>query len=322
MASLGYADPRLQSSGRLDFRLQCQFKQYSKHDPPPMRVKPIPLQIILHVVTECYRTPDPARNTMGQMPTLGFFYLLRPGEYALTDNADAAPFRLCDIHLLHNNTCIDHYTCNEKMLNTATHVTLEFTTQKNGVRGELIGLGRSGHTVLCPVIAMIARLKHFCLHRASPTTHLFTYFTHNSHHFITTTSLTQQLCMACSYLGPTVGIRPQDISICSLKSSGAMALLCAKVDPDRIRLLGRWRSDEMLWYLHVQALPIVAPLTTLMVQHGLQYLYVRTSVQSKLVRSNNKQHNHTITSFSQVCLSNQHMNQLCVYIQDNLIKQD
>jgi hypothetical protein len=36
-----------------------------------------------------------------------------------------------------------------------------------------------------------------------------------------------------------------------------MALLCAHVDTDVIRLLGRWRSDEMLRYLHVQAEPIM-----------------------------------------------------------------
>jgi hypothetical protein len=47
-----------------------------------------------------------------------------------------------------------------------------------------------------------------------------------------------------------------------------MALLCAAVDTDIIRLLGRWRSDEMLRYLHVQALPIVAPLAYHMLHHG------------------------------------------------------
>jgi hypothetical protein len=47
-----------------------------------------------------------------------------------------------------------------------------------------------------------------------------------------------------------------------------MALVCADVDPDRIQLLGRWKSDEMLRYLHIQVLPIVAPLASLMVQHG------------------------------------------------------
>jgi hypothetical protein len=47
-----------------------------------------------------------------------------------------------------------------------------------------------------------------------------------------------------------------------------MALLCAEVDTDIIRLLGRWYSDEMLHYLHVQAFPLVAPLAAQMVRHG------------------------------------------------------
>jgi hypothetical protein len=49
----------------------------------------------------------------------------------------------------------------------------------------------------------------------------------------------------------------QDVSIRSTRAGGAMALLCAGVDSDRIRLVGRWRSDEMYRYLHVQAQPAV-----------------------------------------------------------------
>jgi hypothetical protein len=65
-------------------------------------------------------------------------------------------------------------------------------------------------------------------------------------------------------LGEQFGIKPADISVRSLRSSGAMALLCANVDTDKIMLLGCWRSDEMLRYLHVQALPIVAPFASQM----------------------------------------------------------
>ena len=43
---------------------------------------------------------------------------------------------------------------------------------------------------------------------------------------------------------------------------------CANVDTDRIRLLGRWRSDEMLRYLHVQAVPVVAPIAGAMLRNG------------------------------------------------------
>jgi hypothetical protein len=40
--ALGRPDPRLQPSGKLDFRLSWQLPGYSKADPPPHRVKPIP----------------------------------------------------------------------------------------------------------------------------------------------------------------------------------------------------------------------------------------------------------------------------------------
>ena len=36
-----------------------------------------------------------------------------------------------------------------------------------------------------------------------------------------------------------------------------MALLVAGIDPDIIQLLGRWRSDEMMRYLHLTAEPIM-----------------------------------------------------------------
>ena len=47
-----------------------------------------------------------------------------------------------------------------------------------------------------------------------------------------------------------------------------MALLCANVDSDRIRLIGRWRSDEMLRYLHVQAEPVMRYLSPAMLTGG------------------------------------------------------
>jgi hypothetical protein len=202
------------------------------------------------------------------MVVLGFFILLRPGEYAKMDNPDATPFRFQDIHLLVNNVCLDTAQCSEQDLLSVMHVALKFTNQKNGVRGELVGLGRLGHTTLCPVLAIIERVKHLRLHQAHPNSHLYQYFNGLRWTAVTTVELTTHFRLATSILGHTVGILPSDISVWSLQSSGAMALLCANVDPDKIQLLGRWRSDEMLRYAHVQALPIVAPLASLMVQHG------------------------------------------------------
>ena len=47
-----------------------------------------------------------------------------------------------------------------------------------------------------------------------------------------------------------------------------MALLCAKVDPDIIRLVGRWRSDEMMRYLHAQCHPLMHTYASAMAHHG------------------------------------------------------
>jgi hypothetical protein len=146
-------------------------------------------------------------------------------------------------------------------------VALEFTNQKNRVRGELIGLGRSGHPVLCPVRTMVCHLEHLCLHRTPPFTPLYGVFDPNLTQ-VTTSEVTKQLCLTCQTIGTTVGITTEDISICSLRSSGAMALLCADIDTETIRLLGRRRSNKIIQYPHVQALPIVIPPALLMVRHG------------------------------------------------------
>jgi hypothetical protein len=77
------------------------------------------------------------------------------------------------------------------------------------------------------------------------TTPLYSYYD-GQWRAITTTALTKHIRTTVAALGAQYGLALEDISIHSLRASGAMALLCARVDTDMIRLLGRWRSDEML----------------------------------------------------------------------------
>jgi len=79
-STLGYQDPRLQLSGKLDIRLQRQLQAYSKEDPPPSRVKPIPLQIIQHVVAMCARSNDPKLQAISHMIILGISFYLDPAN--------------------------------------------------------------------------------------------------------------------------------------------------------------------------------------------------------------------------------------------------
>ena len=140
----------------------------------------------------------------------------------------------------------------------ATFVTFEFTTQKNAVRGEVMGLACSGHPLFCPVKATVRRMLHARDNNAAMTAPLARYKSGRRWTPLQPKHLSDTLKLAVTALGPAnLGFTPADVSARSLRASGAMALLCAHVDTDMIRLIGRWRSDEMLRYLHVPAAPVM-----------------------------------------------------------------
>ena len=68
--------------------------------------------------------------------------------------------------------------------------------------------------------------------------------------------------------GTHMGFTHKYVSARSLRAAGAMALLCSGVDTDIISLIGHWRSDEMLRYLHMQAEPIMRNYSKLMIIRG------------------------------------------------------
>ena len=128
----------------------------------------------------------------------------------------------------------------------ATCVTLTF--KKNGVRGEIIGLCRSGDTVLCPVRAAARRIIYLWRHNAPPGTPLARLYQQKNlvHHtaqpkHITPTDITKVIRQAVTFLEVDLGFLPSDVSARSLRASGANALLLAHVDTNVIRLIGRWQ---------------------------------------------------------------------------------
>jgi hypothetical protein len=56
-----------------------------------------------------------------------------------------------------------------------------------------------------------------------------------------------------------------------------MALFNSNVDSDTIRLIGRWQSDAMLRYLHLQAQPVMQGFASRMLQGG-DYVFVPNQV--------------------------------------------
>ncbi len=213
---------------------------------------------------------SPLTFAIADLAILGFFFLLRPGEHtSASPGSDTQPFQLDNVCLHVGGLALPAMLMDMDTVPYATFATLNFTRQKNGVENEIVGHARSGHSKICPVLAIIRRVLHLRHYDAPPNTPLCTVYTSTTtSSLISSAILTLHLRIAATALYTTVGFHPNDISARALRAGGAMALLCAQVDPDIIKLVGRWKSDQMLRYLHLQAYPKMHTFSQLMMSGG------------------------------------------------------
>ena len=261
----------------MDFRLTRMISCWKKEDPPPTRVKPIPVQVIRRIAFIASHSTSQLTQCTSDMIQIAFFYLLRPGEYSVStsiNDTQSTPFTLGSVQLfLGKNTRLCLATSTNAQLLSATFSSLTFDNQKNGVRGEVIGLSTSGDPLVCPVRAIARRVIHLRTNNAPANTPLATTLDNTRRHNVTPAIITKTLKTCVTFLGPELGFLPGDVSARCLRAAGANALLLANVDTDIIRLIGRWRSDEMLRYLHVQAAPLMADYSRRMLESG-QYTLI------------------------------------------------
>jgi hypothetical protein len=91
-------DPRHQvGTHLLDFRLYRQLRAYAKQDPPPSRVKPLPIAVLHNGREMAALHGDQISLAVSDLGYMAFFGLLRPGEYC--SSSESRPFRLCDVQL-------------------------------------------------------------------------------------------------------------------------------------------------------------------------------------------------------------------------------
>ncbi len=268
--------------GKQDFRITRMLASFTKVDPPPHRVKPVPVAVLRNVSATAAASQCPIQQATADMILLAFFFLLRPGEYTANPaKTEAAPFLFENVQLFIGPTHrLDLRTASPTQLQQATFATLTFITQKNGVKNEVVGHARSGDPYLCPVLSLIRRVIHLRAHNAPMNTPLATAYHLNRPVAILPSDITQALRLAVTILGPSLGFLPSDVSARCLRAAGATALLCADVDSCHIQLLGRWRSDEMLRYLHLQAQPLMKDFSHKMLHGGAYNLLPNQLVPS------------------------------------------
>ena len=134
----------------------------------------------------------------------------------------------------------------------------------------------NGQPFACPVQATLHHVAHLKHYRAPATTLLYVYFAADSTNRLVSSAMVTSLLKSAALTIPGhARVNPDNIAAQSLRSSGAMALLLSGVDPEKIRILGRWRSDAMFRYLHSHALPLIQDNSWLMFSGGHYRLVTR-----------------------------------------------
>lgn len=240
-------DPRKDTTGSFHLDLKQLYTAYSKADPPPDRVKPIPIQLVHLAVLALQATIF--SKAVADLIVIGFFFLLRPGEHTYLRRGHT-PFRLEDVSFVYDNTTYNAAVAPIAIIRKATATHLNFTNQKNGVKDEALTHHDNSEALLSPLQAVKRRVLHLRKYKAPRDTPLHTVFVDGTTQQVTSQDLTTALRSACKQIGSTLGIACADISARALRAGGAMALLRAGVSSTNTRLFGRWRSWAMLHYLH------------------------------------------------------------------------
>ena len=258
--------------GKLDFRLGRQLASYQTEDSYPTRVWPLPVRVI-QALDIAVQGTTPRNIAIRYLAWVAFFLLLITGQYCKggTDTTQP-PFRLKDVQFSIGQQPYNAATASNAVLAQVNFVSLIFTTHKNGVNGESIGHGRTGHPQLCPVASMCRQVTYIQRHGATSKTPLSSIKKASKWQQIRGDNIMAAIISFVRAAGPEIGFTKADISACSLRVGRAMALLMARVDPDTIRLVGMWQSNTMLRYLHTTAKNFTEGLSEKMFQHGAYVL--------------------------------------------------
>ncbi len=188
ISDLGESDPRKEvPGGQRNHPLLAAFlKGLRNKDDPSSRSYPANVTILRNL----YNVLDQTDLIHGQanahvlnLTITAFYWLLRPAEYTASPDAGRSQaFRFCDVAFtVKAGAAYRTHIATDPSLNEVAETdlfaaSLQFTDQKNGVRGEQVAQRATNDPDLCPARALFRLTQHLRDHRAPKTTPLCDYY--------------------------------------------------------------------------------------------------------------------------------------------------
>jgi hypothetical protein len=239
----------------------------------------IPVQIIMVIISLAFgEHHSEVSQAIANITIIALFYLLRPDKNTGTTSNGAA-FHLCNLQLWIGNQAIDVIHTPEAQLFTGTSASLVFTTQKNGVRGEVVNHACSGATYCCPSMTLVRQVTHLHQHNIASTTLIATYYEANRQRPFTPNDITIILRHVVHLIGMEVGLVKADVSAHLLRAGGGWCSFVPKSTTTPSTSLDNGHPTPCsVTYLQVH--PVMRNFATQILQHGMYDLVKNVQQQS------------------------------------------
>lgn len=200
-------------------------------------------------------------KAVGQCALMGFYYLLRIGEYtkkkSRNNSKRTVQFRMKDVAFFDrcpksNRLRLLPPNASDEEILSAAAATLKIENQKNGWKDVCIHQQWNGDNVLCAVRAIGQRFVHIRKHcNSNFDVELSAYWEDGVRYDVRDKDISAGLKHAAMMLDyPTQrGISINNIDTHSLRSGGANALALAGYSDTQIQKMGRWRGATFKEYI-------------------------------------------------------------------------
>lgn len=274
----GEQSPILQAPGTYITPVARLVEGFRREDPPPVAQIAVPISIPIECLRLGYLSTSSKQQALGDLTVIAFFYLLRVGEYTITNNKPThkitsghyqssakrtIQFHVKDVGFFVNNRILPR-TSNLDQLLQAHEATLKITNQKNGRMGQTIHHHALPALQHCPIKALARRIHHILSHGGNSNNLLCTYFEPPSTTPQLITSKDMLIIVRTAVRTLKLherGIDADLVGVHSLRAGGAMALKLQGADDTTIMKLGRWTSLTFLQYIHNQIAHLSADLS-------------------------------------------------------------
>ena len=219
----GLDNPIWRSEGRYLLPLERQVEAFRRADPPPEHKLAVPVAVPAHLIRVSQAAQHPRNEAVADLVTIGFYFLLRVGEYTHTNEKQrrrTKQFRAKDVTFWDSTGAVIPNTAPLATLAQAAEATLSISNQKNGTRGSLIH-HEANHELSCPVAALARRVHHI-MARGVADDMLGTYFNPRGYKMhIVAGDINKAIKLAVTSLGlEKKGFPPSAVSSHSLRAGG------------------------------------------------------------------------------------------------------